>query len=164
MHDDLREIWFILASMPCIFFSSLQFHWMWVSSGDNWFYKYNSKTPCPQFIQKKKKHWGEVFGRWWREDLKIAFISMSSSPQSFWSERSNAVLKSWNTFIITHSQCSWEMRPRAGCMWIHATHTCHAHCRLLRKGRSACKTQVVNRKKHELWRCCHKGLTHITDW
>lgn len=41
------------AWLVFFFFFFIQFHWLWVSSGNNWFYKYNSKTPCPQFIQKK---------------------------------------------------------------------------------------------------------------
>lgn len=88
---------------------------LFLSTGDNWFYKYDLKTPCPWFIQKKKRkknhsHITGVLEMMNRRCKNIFFlnISMASFHQLLWSERHCARLRSWNSFIITDPEHNWH--------------------------------------------------------
>lgn len=100
MRKDLREIWFISASTACIFFFSLRVSLTVGIRGDNGFYSYDSKTLCPQL--KKALVWSvwEMMKRR-SEDCFYSYVIIS--PIILEWERCRTALKSWNTFIITHS-------------------------------------------------------------
>lgn len=140
MRKDLREIWFISASTACIFFFPSEFHRLYVSGGIMGSITMTLRH-CVHSSLKKALVWSvwEMMKRR-SEDCFYSYVIIS--PIILEWERCRTALKSWNTFIVTHS---WHIQET----WTSLETRCRVCwnlldcCRMLIRSRSTSKAQSM---------------------